>query len=121
MTRTLPFVLALSTLTASTAMADPCGMVPPIHVNIDEPGIVRTGDQITYSFFKDGVQSVAIRPGFTGSVAEFGMLLRGSEFSGRASYGHALSLARESLGEDKHGYRNEFLGLVKKARALSGE
>jgi hypothetical protein len=57
------------------AFADPCGMVPPAWIPQGEPGIERTGDQETYVFFADGVQTIAIRPGFTGSVDEFGMLI----------------------------------------------
>ena len=67
--------LLLSLIAAS--WADPCGMVPPIWTG---PGptpdlIARQGLQQTYVFFRDGVQTVAIRPGFTGSVEEFGMLV----------------------------------------------
>ncbi|MEO1993753.1 MAG: DUF2330 domain-containing protein, partial [Planctomycetaceae bacterium] len=55
-------------------MADPCGMVPPIVIG-HEVAITRTGNQKTYVFFKDGVETVVIRPGFVGSVEEFGMLI----------------------------------------------
>ena len=53
--------------------ADPCGMVPPIYLG-DAP-IARIGDQNTYVFFKDGVETFVIRPGFSGKVDEFGMLI----------------------------------------------
>jgi Ca-activated chloride channel homolog len=56
---------------------------------------------------------------FAASVAEFGMLLRDSEHSGRANYNRVLALAKEGLGEDKHGYRTEFLELAKIAKNLS--
>lgn len=62
-------------LLSQLAAADPCGMVPPAWIPDGEPGIVRVGDQITYSFFDQGVQTIAIRPGFTGKVHEFGMLV----------------------------------------------
>ena len=71
MLTTLSLIFALST----PAQADPCGMVPPAWIPPGDPGITRVGDQITYAFFKDGVQTIAIRPGFTGSVDEFGMLV----------------------------------------------
>jgi hypothetical protein len=60
----------------SLAFADPCGMVPPAWIP-DNGGtaIERLGDQETYVFFADGMQTIAIRPGFTGSVDEFGMLI----------------------------------------------
>ena len=56
------------------AFADPCGMVPPIYTGPGAP-IARTGDQNTYVFFKDGVETFVIHPGFKGKVDEFGMLI----------------------------------------------
>src|SRR2546427_4197938 len=58
----------------SFAWADPCGMVPPIIVGVDVP-ITRVGLQKTYVFFKDGVETFVIRPGFEGKIEEFGMLI----------------------------------------------
>lgn len=70
-----PSLAAISffALTA-TAIADPCGMVPPVYVGDDIP-IARVGEQKTYVFFKEGVETVVIRPGFEGKVDEFGMLI----------------------------------------------
>lgn len=64
----------LVVLSTSLACADPCGMVPPIYPGGKVP-LVRTGLQETYVFYKDGVESFAIRPGYTGKVDEFGMLI----------------------------------------------
>src|SRR2546425_591100 len=61
-------------LFASPALADPCGMVPPIYVN-DNTSLVRVGDEQTYVFFKDGLETFVIRPGFAGKVEDFGMLI----------------------------------------------
>ncbi len=58
-----------------TAQADPCGMVPPIMLNPASPELVRVGDQLTYVFFKDGIQDIALRPGFKGKLTDFGMLI----------------------------------------------
>ena len=55
---------------------------------------------------------------FAAAVAEFGMLLRDSEFKGSSSYGSVLELAEEAKGSDAEGYRAEFLTLVRKARDL---
>lgn len=52
------------------------------------------------------------------SVAEFGMLLRDSEFRGNSSYDHVLLWAKKSKGEDTYGYRSEFISLVSKAKLL---
>ena len=59
----------------SVAVAlDPCGMVPPIYTGPGVP-IVRTGLQKTYVFYKDGIETFVIRPGFQGRVENFGMLI----------------------------------------------
>ncbi len=55
---------------------------------------------------------------FAASVASFGMLLRGSAHKGSADFDTVLELAQEGLGRDPHGYREEFLGLVQKAKYL---
>jgi Ca-activated chloride channel family protein len=49
---------------------------------------------------------------FSAAVAAFGMILRGSEFKGKATLKSVLDMARQSRGEDKHGYRAEFISLV---------
>lgn len=46
------------------------------------------------------------------AVAEFGMLLRDSEFKGEGTYLQVVSLAKSAIGDDKYGYRNEFIRLV---------
>jgi hypothetical protein len=59
---------------AGRLYADPCGMVPPIYVG-EGPAITRVGLQKTYVFYKDGMETFVIRPGFDGKVDEFGMLI----------------------------------------------
>ena len=66
----LAAVLAL----APHAEADPCGMVPPLWEG-EGPAITRVGVQQTYVFYKEGVESIVIRPGFSGKVDQFGMLI----------------------------------------------
>ncbi|MFQ5735090.1 MAG: hypothetical protein ACE5KM_24415, partial [Planctomycetaceae bacterium] len=62
------------TFDLETASADPCGMVPPIYTGPGTP-IARTGDQNTFVFYKKGVETFVIHPGFKGKVEEFGMLI----------------------------------------------
>jgi Ca-activated chloride channel family protein len=57
---------------------------------------------------------------FAAAVAEFGMLLRNSEFKGTSSVAHVLEMARAHRGEDRDGYRAEFIQLVRTWQALSG-
>ena len=55
---------------------------------------------------------------FSAAVAEFGMILRDSEFKGKANIENVISLAQKSRGDDPEGYRGEFLKLVKTAGTL---
>ena len=57
--------------------------------------------------------------GFAASVAQFGLLLRNSEFRGGATWDTTLSLAREHRGNDPDGYRAEFARLIDLASALA--
>ncbi len=55
---------------------------------------------------------------FAAAVAEFGLLLRDSKFKAQASHDNCLTLARQAVGEDKDGYRKEFLLLVERSKNL---
>jgi Ca-activated chloride channel family protein len=56
---------------------------------------------------------------FAASVAQFGMLLRDSEFKQSSSFDNAWKLANDAIGEDEEGYRAEFLKLIRNARSLA--
>lgn len=58
---------------------------------------------------------------FAAAVAEFGMLLRDSEFKGSATYGSVLKLASESQGVDREGYRREFIRLVEMCQLMAAK
>ncbi|MFT5913586.1 MAG: Ca-activated chloride channel family protein [Flammeovirgaceae bacterium] len=58
---------------------------------------------------------------FSASVASFGMILRKSEFKGNSSYADVMAWGRSAKGEDKEGYRAEFLRLVSSCQAMAGE
>ncbi len=49
---------------------------------------------------------------FSAAVAEFGMLVRGSEHRGAASLDQVLELAHAGRGRDAQGYRADFIQLV---------
>src|SRR5439155_4111359 len=55
---------------------------------------------------------------FAASVAAFGMILRDSPYKGSASLSAVLDMAEGSKGQDRSGYREEFIGLVNRARSL---
>ena len=67
--------LLISLLLTAQAFADPCGMVPPISLDGPDTNIERIGEQKTYVFYKDGIETIVIHPGFEGNVDEFGMLI----------------------------------------------
>jgi Ca-activated chloride channel family protein len=56
---------------------------------------------------------------FAVAVAGFGQLLRGGRYTGNWTFDDARQLALASRGDDRFGYRNEFIRLVESANALS--
>ncbi len=54
---------------------------------------------------------------FAAAVASFGMILRDSPHKGSATFADVTDWARAGLDQDAGGYRAEFIGLVKTARA----
>jgi Ca-activated chloride channel family protein len=55
---------------------------------------------------------------FQTAVAEFGLLLKGSEYRGVANFEEVIAAARSSLGADPDGYRAEFVKLAQAAQSL---
>lgn len=56
---------------------------------------------------------------FAAAVAEFGLLLRNSSFKSDASFTQVIGLAKKAKGEDKEGYRKEFIKLVSSAGLIA--
>jgi Ca-activated chloride channel family protein len=56
---------------------------------------------------------------FSAAVAEWGLLLRKSEYKGNGTYTQVLDLARGSCGRDEYGYRSEFISLVESVIMLN--
>jgi Ca-activated chloride channel family protein len=56
---------------------------------------------------------------FAASVAEFGMLLRQSDFKQNASFDHVIRTAAQAMGKDQEGYRSEFIKLAKSAKLMA--
>ena len=55
---------------------------------------------------------------FSAAVAEFGLILRDSEYKENASIEQIISLAQSGRGTDPEGYRGEFIKLVRTAGTL---
>ncbi len=68
---------------------------------------------------KNRTGEMSANVGFAAAVAEFGMLLRQSEYRGSATHADAAALARRFRGADPDGYRAEFVKLVELAEALT--
>ncbi len=65
------------------------------------------------------IDSTSVDFRFAAAVAEFGMLLRNSPYKQQSSMGQVISLAKAAQGEDKGGYRTEFVRLVQAAKLLA--
>ncbi|MEM7456426.1 MAG: von Willebrand factor type A domain-containing protein, partial [Planctomycetota bacterium] len=68
-------------------------------------------DDVSFSAASDDFQ-------FAASVASFGMLLRGSRHSGIATPALVEEIAAGALGDDRSGYRSEFVDLVRRVKAI---
>ncbi len=53
------------------------------------------------------------------AVAEFGLLLRDSEFKGEATYTHVKKLAEGAKGKDPNGYRRELIDMIDTMKSLA--
>ncbi|MGE0761633.1 MAG: von Willebrand factor type A domain-containing protein, partial [Pirellulaceae bacterium] len=58
---------------------------------------------------------------FATAVASFGLMLRHSQYKGSMTWDGALEIASGAKSNDPHGYKAEFLELVKRAKELSGK
>lgn len=58
---------------------------------------------------------------FASAVAEFGMLLRNSEYKGNADFTSVIQTAQPAIENDTEDYKKEFIELVKKASSLKKE
>jgi Ca-activated chloride channel family protein len=56
---------------------------------------------------------------FSSAVAEFGMLLRNSDYKQQADYDQLIARAKSAKGKDEEGYRTEFISLAENAKLLS--
>ena len=55
---------------------------------------------------------------FAAAVAEFGMILRDSQYKGKGTIGAVIEWAQEGKGRDTAGYRAGFIELARKTQAL---
>ncbi len=81
-----------------------------------------TSQLITQTIPNNKIESVAsTNLRFAAAVASYGMILRDSEYKGNANLDSVLKLATEAKGEDREGYREEFIRLVQNSKALMAQ
>ena len=73
---------------------------------------------VTSEQLKDLADSASADFKFAASVAAFGSKLRASKYAETASYSEIAKVAKANLGEDKEGYRREFVELVESVGSL---
>lgn len=56
---------------------------------------------------------------FASAIAEFGLLIRDSEYKGHESFDRLIERVRNSKGKDKYGYRAEFIQLAEKGAVIN--
>jgi Ca-activated chloride channel family protein len=56
---------------------------------------------------------------FSAAVASFGLLLRNSDYKSNSNFQQVIALATSAKGEDRNGYRKEFIELVRTATSLA--
>jgi Ca-activated chloride channel homolog len=89
-----------------------------LRADVRRPGLASLECQDSRTRHEDCAATMSPSLGFAAAVAQFGMLLRDSEFRGEATWESARRLARQYRGEDPDGYRAEFVRLVDLAAAL---
>ena len=68
---------------------------------------------------KSEIAQTSERMHFAAAVAGFGQLLQGGKYTGSYNYGDIAKLAQGACGDDRFGYRSEFLSLVGIAQSLA--
>ncbi|MCB1493687.1 MAG: DUF3520 domain-containing protein, partial [Rhodobiaceae bacterium] len=56
---------------------------------------------------------------FTAAVAAFGQVLKGGRYTGTYGYDDIVALAEGARGDDRYGYRSEFVNLVRLAKTAA--
>lgn len=75
--------------------------------------------QVTKALEVSELADVSEDARFASAVAAFGQLLQGGRYTGAYSYDDVVALAQTVKGDDKFGYRSEFLNLVRLAKSAA--
>ena len=74
---------------------------------------------VTAANERERIEQASLDVRFAAAVAGFGQLLRGSPYTGAFDYDQVIELAQGARGEDRFGYRSEFLQLVRLAQSAA--
>ena len=74
---------------------------------------------VTAANERERIEQAPVDVRFGVAVAGFGQLLRGSPYTEKFDYGQVIKLAQGARGEDRFGYRSEFLQLVRLAQSAA--
>jgi len=78
--------------------------------------------EISFPLGKEGLRTGGSRDfRFASAVAAFGLLLRDSEYKGSSTWADVKEWASAAVGDDRNGYRRDFLDLVDQAERLAGK
>jgi Ca-activated chloride channel homolog len=90
-----------------------------VKMRFKRPGVERSeAIELLVSDIQLDLKSTTENFRFASAVAEFGLLLRKSDYLANATYGQVIDLARGALGKDEFGYRAEFVRMVETAELL---
>ena len=76
-------------------------------------------EAVTAANQHERIEQAPLEARFAAAVAGFGQLLRGSPYTEKFDYDQVIELARGARGEDRFGYRSEFLQLVRLAQSAA--
>ena len=74
---------------------------------------------VTRASEADSIAQAPASSRFAAAVAAFGQILRGGRYTSSFSYDDVITLAQSARGEDRFGYRAEFINLVRLAKSAA--
>ncbi len=107
---------------ADRTAAEPADEIAYVKIRYKQPDGDESTLITTPVTSADEVASVEAADGearFAAAVASFGQVLNGGRYTGNWSIDDAITLAEGARGPDRLGYRNEFVNLMRLAKAAA--
>ena len=98
----------------------PAPKIGTINIAYRQPG-EKTTSRLAYDIFleKEEKEIPSNDFNFSAAVAQFGMLLKNPEFARITDLKKILQLAIDAIGEDRRGYRSEFIKILKSYKTMT--